>query len=94
MGLTGLRDAPLRLILFGGKGGVGKTTCAVSAGLHLSETFHTLIISIDPAHSLSDSLGQKIGDGVQDIKGVTNLSAIELSAKKPFQPSRCGTKNR
>ena len=84
MGLTGLRDAPLRLILFGGKGGVGKTTCAVSAGLHLSETCHTLIISIDPAHSLSDSLGQKIGDGVQDIKGVTNLSAIEISAKKTF----------
>lgn len=84
MGLTGLKDAPLRLILFGGKGGVGKTTAAVSAGLHLSETFHTLIISIDPAHSLSDSLGQKIGDGIQDIKGVKNLSAIEISAKKTF----------
>jgi len=84
MGLIGLRDAPLRLILFGGKGGVGKTTCAVSAGLHLSETFHTLIISIDPAHSLSDSLGQKIGDGIQDIKGVKNLSAVEISAKKTF----------
>ncbi len=84
MGLTGLSDAPLRLILFGGKGGVGKTTCAVSAGLYLSETFHTLIISIDPAHSLSDSLGQRVGDGVQDIKGATNLSAIELSATKAF----------
>ena len=84
MGLTGLSDAPLRLILFGGKGGVGKTTCTVSAGLHLSETFRTLIISIDPAHSLSDSLGQKIGDEVQDIKGVKNLSAIEISAKKTF----------
>ena len=84
MGLTGLSDVPLKLIFFGGKGGVGKTTCTVSAGLHLSETFHTLIISIDPAHSLSDSLGQRIGDGVQDIKGVKNLSAIEISAKKTF----------
>jgi arsenite-transporting ATPase len=84
MGLTGLSDAPLKLILFGGKGGVGKTTCAVSAGLHLSKTFKTLIISTDPAHSLSDSLGQKIGDGIQDIKGVKNLSAIEISAKKAF----------
>jgi len=84
MGLSGLSNAPLKLILFGGKGGVGKTTCAVSAGLHLSETFKTLIISSDPAHSLSDSLGQKIGDGIENIKGVKNLSAIEISAKKAF----------
>jgi len=84
MGLTGLSDASLKLILFGGKGGVGKTTCAASAGLYLSETFKTLIISTDPAHSLSDSLGQKIGDGIEDIKGVKNLSAIEISAKKAF----------
>jgi arsenite-transporting ATPase len=84
MGLAGLSDVPLKLILFGGKGGVGKTTCAVGAGLYLSETFHTLIISVDPAHSLSDSLGQRIGDEVQEIKGVKNLSAIELSATKIF----------
>jgi len=84
MGLTGLGDAPLKLIFFGGKGGVGKTTCAASAGLHLSETFKTLIISTDPAHSLSDSLGQKVGDGIEDIKNVKNLSAIEISAKKAF----------
>ena len=82
--MTGLGDAPLKLILFGGKGGVGKTTCAASAGLYLSETFRTLIVSTDPAHSLSDSLGQKIGDGIEDIKGVKNLSAIEISAKKAF----------
>ena len=44
----------------------------------------TLIISIDPAHSLSDSLGQRIGDRVQEVKGVKNLSAIEISAKKTF----------
>jgi arsenite/tail-anchored protein-transporting ATPase len=84
MGLTGLSDALLKLIFFGGKGGVGKTTCAVSTGLYLSATFKTLIISTDPAHSLSDSLGQKIGDGIADIKGVRNLSAIEISAKKTF----------
>ena len=82
--MTGLGDAPLKLILFGGKGGVGKTTCAASAGLYLSETFRTLIVSTDPAHSLSDSLGQKIGDGIEDIKNAKNLSAIEISAKKAF----------
>jgi arsenite/tail-anchored protein-transporting ATPase len=84
MGLTGLNDGPLKLILFGGKGGVGKTTCAVSAGLYLSETFKTLLISTDPAHSLADSLGQKIGDEIEDIRSVHNLSAIEISAKKAF----------
>lgn len=84
MGLTGLSDASLKLIMFGGKGGVGKTTCAASTGLYLSKTFKTLIISTDPAHSLSDSLGQKIGNNIEDIKGVENLSAIEISAKKAF----------
>jgi len=84
MGLTGLADTSLKLIFFGGKGGVGKTTCAASAGLYLSETFKTLIISVDPAHSLSDSVGQKIGDGIADIRSVRNLSAIEISAKKAF----------
>lgn len=84
MGLTGLGNVPLKLILLGGKGGVGKTTCAASVGLYLSETFKTLIISTDPAHSLSDSLGQKIGDAIEDIENVKNLSAIEISAKKAF----------
>ncbi len=32
MALTGLKEDALKLILFGGKGGVGKTTCALSAG--------------------------------------------------------------
>ncbi len=84
MGLTGLKDAPLKLILFGGKGGVGKTTCAVSAGLCLAEEFSTLIVSTDPAHSLSDSLEQKFGDEVTAVLNVKNLSVIEISAKKVF----------
>ena len=61
MALTGLKEDALKLVLFGGKGGVGKTTCASSAGLFLAkEGFKTLVISTDPAHSVSDSLGQKI----------------------------------
>lgn len=73
----------MRLILFGGKGGVGKTTCAASTALSLArEGFETLVISTDPAHSLSDSLGQKIFDEVKEVDGIENLSALEISAEK------------
>ncbi len=82
MGLIGLTKTSLKLILFGGKGGVGKTTCASSTGLYLSKDFKTLLISTDPAHSLADSLGQEIGGEIKEVKGVKNLSALEISAEK------------
>jgi arsenite-transporting ATPase len=82
MSLTGLKEDVLKLILFGGKGGVGKTTCASSTGLYLSGDFKTLLVSTDPAHSLSDSLDQKIGDEIKEVKGIKNLSALEISAEK------------
>jgi arsenite-transporting ATPase len=81
MGLKGLKDTSLKLILFGGKGGVGKTTCASATALHLAEDFRTLLFSTDPAHSLADSLGQKLSDHPEQIKGVRNLSAFELDAE-------------
>ena len=83
MGLTRLTETSLKLILFGGKGGVGKTTCASSTGIYLAKRdARTLIASTDPAHSLSDSLGQKIGDDIKEVKGIKNLSALEISAEK------------
>jgi len=82
MALIGLKEEPLKLILFGGKGGVGKTTCATSTGLYLSKNFKTLLFSTDPAHSLSDSLGQKVGDEIIEVEGIKNLSALEISADK------------
>ena len=48
--------------MLGGKGGVGKTSCSASLGTALVENGHTtLVVSTDPAHSLSDSLGQVSG---------------------------------
>jgi arsenite-transporting ATPase len=83
MALTGLLEPSLKLILFGGKGGVGKTTFASGAGLYLANNNkNTLLISTDPAHSLSDSLGNEIGDEVKQIEGVDKLSALEISAEK------------
>ena len=82
-GLTGLKEAALKLILFGGKGGVGKTTCASSAGLYLAgEGFKVLVISTDPAHSLSDSLDQKFGAEIKEVKGIKNLSVLEVNAQQ------------
>jgi arsenite-transporting ATPase len=49
----------LKLLLFGGKGGVGKTTCATAAALRLSAldpNRSLLLVSTDPAHSVRDSL--------------------------------------
>ena len=52
----------MRIILFTGKGGVGKTTTAAATALrcaHLGQK--TLVISTDPAHSLSDALNMELG---------------------------------
>jgi arsenite-transporting ATPase len=80
MALAGLQNNDLKLIIFGGKGGVGKTSCAIATALALSENFKTLLISTDPAHSVSDCLEQQIGFKVTKVAGQANLSAIEVVA--------------
>ena len=46
----------MRILLFSGKGGVGKTSLAAATGVRLAElSYRTLVMSIDPAHSLADS---------------------------------------
>jgi len=46
----------MRILLFSGKGGVGKTSLAAATGLHLARLGQrTLVMSVDPAHSLADS---------------------------------------
>ncbi|MCC6539058.1 MAG: ArsA family ATPase [Bryobacterales bacterium] len=46
----------MRILLFSGKGGVGKTSVAAATGLRLAEMgMRTLVMSVDPAHSLADS---------------------------------------
>ncbi|HEY7302748.1 MAG TPA: TRC40/GET3/ArsA family transport-energizing ATPase [Bryobacteraceae bacterium] len=46
----------MRILLFSGKGGVGKTSVAAATAVHLAESGRrTLAMSVDPAHSLADS---------------------------------------
>ena len=67
----------MRIILFTGKGGVGKTTVAASTALKTAkEGKKTLIISTDPAHSLSDALDIKLSPEPTEI--APNLFAQEF----------------
>ena len=46
----------MRILLFSGKGGVGKTSLAAATGVRLASLgYRTIVMSIDPAHSLADS---------------------------------------
>lgn len=67
-----------RIILYTGKGGVGKTSIASStSALTAEKGLRTLIISTDPAHSLADAFGVSIGPEPKEIS--TNLWAQEIS---------------
>jgi len=73
----------LKIIMFGGKGGVGKTSCAASSAIWAAEHGkNTLIISTDPAHSLGDSLGVELAPGIPTpIEDIDNLTALEINPK-------------
>lgn len=73
----------LKLLLFGGKGGVGKTSCATATALEAAKQGKkVLVFSTDPAHSLSDSFGCSIGDKITKV--TKNIHALEIDAQKLF----------
>ena len=76
-------EAKKRMILFAGKGGVGKTSLAAATAMHLARSHprkKVLLYSIDPAHSLSDSFECPIGRELTPIAGMNNLFAVEINA--------------
>ncbi len=74
----------IKFILSGGKGGVGKTSCAgAMAVLSAQRGLRTLVVSTDPAHSLSDSFDQNLSGGeIVDIEGMDNLWGMEIDTEK------------
>ena len=67
---------PTEFYFFSGKGGVGKTSMACATALRFSKKSKVLLISTDPAHSISDSFETKIGGKIKGIK--KNLFAVEI----------------
>jgi arsenite-transporting ATPase len=70
----------MRILLFTGKGGVGKTTVAAATAVRAAQAGHrTMVTSTDPAHSLADSFGVSLGDDVTEIG--ENLWAEQIDAQ-------------
>jgi arsenite-transporting ATPase len=83
--LDALAPPNLRLLFFGGKGGVGKTTCSAAVALALARRrkgARILLLSTDPAHSLADVLKIPLGDDERSLPG--GLAVRELDARGEF----------
>jgi arsenite-transporting ATPase len=66
-----------RFLLYGGKGGVGKTTVAAATGHRLAAAGHeTLVVSTDPAHSLADAVETEVGGNPTEIQ--SGLWGVEV----------------
>jgi arsenite-transporting ATPase len=68
-----------QVLFFGGKGGVGKTTCAAATALAASRMGRrVLLVSTDPAHSTSDIFERAIGP--EPVALLPSLHAMEIDA--------------
>ena len=68
-----------RLLLFGGKGGVGKTTTSAATAVWLADAgLRVLLVSSDPAHSTSDSLAVQLDSTPTPVEGVPGLFGLEM----------------
>jgi arsenite-transporting ATPase len=82
-----LWPAGLRLLFFGGKGGVGKSTAAAAAALRsAAQGRRVLLLSTDPAHSLGDVLRERLSDEERQL--APSLFARELDAVEGFRARR------
>jgi arsenite-transporting ATPase len=74
----------VRILLFTGKGGVGKTTVAAATAVRSAAAGHrTLVMSTDPAHSLADSFDTPLTSRAQEL--VPNLWAEQIDAQERLE---------
>lgn len=77
----------MRILLFTGKGGVGKTTSAAAEAVRAAAAGQrTTVLSTDAAHSLADALGVRLTDGVRE-EVAPGLHALQVSAAGAVDPS-------
>ncbi len=77
----------VRIVLFTGKGGVGKTTSAAgTATLAARSGQRTLVLSTDAAHSLGDAFGLQVV-GQEPVEVATNLWVHQVDAQRRFERS-------
>jgi arsenite-transporting ATPase len=76
----------VRVLLFTGKGGVGKTTAAAATAVAAAgRGMKTLVVSTDPAHSLADAFGLALGADPTEID--TGLAGMQIDAQSSFERS-------
>ncbi|HYU66350.1 MAG TPA: ArsA family ATPase, partial [Jatrophihabitantaceae bacterium] len=74
----------MRIVLFTGKGGVGKTTTASATALRLADRgVKTLLLSTDSAHSLGDALGAELGN--EPVEVAPSLWAVHIDTQQRFE---------
>ncbi len=77
--LSFLEEETPKILMFTGKGGVGKTTSSSATAIHFANIgLKTLLISTDPAPSLSDMFEKNVHGVKTPIEEVPNLTVIEL----------------
>lgn len=76
----------MRILLFTGKGGVGKsTTASATSVLSASRGLRTLVLSTDAAHSLADAFGTPVGSEPTEV--ADNLFVQQVDAQRRFEQS-------
>src|ERR1700712_3699535 len=74
----------MRIVLFTGKGGVGKTTTASATALRLADRgLKTLLLSTDIAHSLADALDVPLGSEASEV--APGLWAVQIDTQGRFE---------